>query len=80
MKRLPAIDDQRPWYREPWPWFIIALLGAAVIASFVTLWIAISHPDVLVVEDKEYDRIKSELRAQPGSEEEAEPPSDHGDG
>ncbi len=55
--------EARPWHREPWPWFVIGLLGAAVTASLVTLWIAITNPDLLVVEDAEYQRIKSEMRA-----------------
>jgi hypothetical protein len=54
----------RPWHREPWPWFIIGLLSAAVIASLVTLYIAVANPDYPVIDETEYDRIKSELRAQ----------------
>lgn len=53
-----------PWYRQFWPWFIIALPASAVIASFISLWLAISHPDQLVVNEEEYQRLKSELRAQ----------------
>jgi hypothetical protein len=64
-------DDVRPWHREPWPWFIIGLLGAAVLASLITLFIAIASPDLPVVDDAEYDRIKSEMRAQSSGEEEA---------
>ncbi len=33
--------DTQPWFRQFWPWFIIALPAAAVIAGFTTLWIAI---------------------------------------
>ncbi|MEE4217700.1 MAG: FixH family protein [Xanthomonadales bacterium] len=54
----------KPWFREPWPWIIIGLLGTVVIASFITLWIAMSNPDALVVRDSEYKEIKGELRAQ----------------
>jgi len=66
----PGDDEHRPWHREPWPWFIIGLLGAAVIASLVTLYIAIANPDFPVVDEDEYDRIKSELRAQSSNGEE----------
>jgi len=59
-----------PWYRQFWPWFIIALPASAVIAGFFTLWLAISHPDHLVVEDDEYRRLNSELKAQLPVEEE----------
>ena len=54
----------QPWYREPWPWIIIGLLGTVIIASFITLWIAIANPDRLVVDDDRYDEIRRGLRAQ----------------
>ena len=54
-----------PWYKQFWPWFIIALPASAVIASFFTLWLAISNPDHLVVDEDEYQQIRSELKAQP---------------
>ena len=57
-------EDIEPWYKQFWPWFIIALPASVVIASFVTLWIAISNPDYLVVDDEEYRELKSELKAQ----------------
>ena len=53
-----------PWYRQFWPWFIIALPAAAVIASFFTLWLAISNPDYVVVDEEEYRRLNSSLKAQ----------------
>jgi hypothetical protein len=53
-----------PWYRQFWPWFIIALPASAVIASFVSLWLAVSNPDHLVVTDAEYQQLRSELKAQ----------------
>jgi hypothetical protein len=57
-----------PWYRQFWPWFIIALPASAVIASFITLWLAISHPDHLVVDEAAYRQLKSELKAQAPAE------------
>ena len=60
----PASAHELPWYRQFWPWFIIALPAAAVIASFITLWLAVSHPDQLVVSDDQYQQLKSELKAQ----------------
>jgi hypothetical protein len=56
-----------PWYRQFWPWFIIALPAAVVVASFFTLWLAISNPDHLVLDEDEYRQLKSELKAQPAS-------------
>ena len=59
-----APGQDLPWYRQFWPWFIIALPAAAVIAGFVTLWLAISRPDYLVVDEEEYRRLNSSLKAQ----------------
>jgi len=60
----PVPGQDVPWYRQFWPWFIIALPASAVIASFITLWIAISNPDTMVVTDDEYQRVNSELKAE----------------
>ncbi|MDR2174077.1 MAG: FixH family protein [Burkholderiales bacterium] len=43
--------EVRPWYREPWPWVVIGMLSFIVVASFVTLGIAIWSYDGLVAED-----------------------------
>ena len=58
-----------PWYKQFWPWFIIALPASVVIASFFTLYLAVSNPDQLIVTDDEYLELKSELKAQPPAEE-----------
>ncbi|HKK14476.1 MAG TPA: FixH family protein [Gammaproteobacteria bacterium] len=44
-------EDIKPWYRQFWPWFLIALPASAVAAGIATLVIAIEHPDGLVVDD-----------------------------
>ena len=53
-----------PWYKQFWPWFIIALPASAVIASFITLYLAVSRPDYIVVDDEEYQRLNSGLKAE----------------
>ena len=45
------IADTKPWYRQFWPWFIIALPASAVIAGLTTVYIAFDEPDGLVVDD-----------------------------
>lgn len=40
-----------PWYRQFWPWFLIALPTAAVVASFASLVLALRNADSLVRED-----------------------------
>ena len=54
----------RPWYREPWPWVLIALPLMTIIASFFTLYLAISQPDYRVADEQELKRVQAELRAQ----------------
>jgi hypothetical protein len=41
----------KPWYRQFYPWMLIALPACAVIGGFITLYLAISRPDVLVRKD-----------------------------
>lgn len=40
--------DSAPWYRNFWPWFIIAMLSSAVAGSFVSLYFALHTPDVVL--------------------------------
>lgn len=56
----------KPWYRQGWPWLLIALPGSAVVASFVTFYLAAHQPDSLVADDyyKEGLAINRELSAQ----------------
>ena len=70
MPKQPIDPSQIPWYRQFWPWFIIAIPSTAVIGGFVTLWLALTNPETLVVEESEYNQIRSELKAQgsPGEE------------
>jgi uncharacterized protein len=44
-------EDIEPWYRQFWPWFLMALPASAVVASLVTVFIAVTHQDNLVVDD-----------------------------
>ena len=41
----------RPWYREPWPWLLMAPPAAAVLAGAATVWIALASSDGLVADD-----------------------------
>ncbi|EGG98916.1 Putative analog of CcoH2C [gamma proteobacterium IMCC2047] len=58
-----------PWYRQFWPWFIIALPATAVIASLYTVYIAVLNQPTMV-EDNYYqqglsinERIKQDQQA-----------------
>lgn len=41
----------QPWYRQFWPWFLIALPATAVIASFYTIYLAVQNQPNLVEEN-----------------------------
>ena len=41
----------RPWYREPWPWILMAGPAAVVVAGAATIWIAFDSADGLVTDD-----------------------------
>ena len=43
--------QSKPWYREPWPWFLMSLPATAVVAGLTTAWIAFKTADGLVVGD-----------------------------
>lgn len=38
-------SDSKPWYRQFWPWFLIALPLSSVVMSFATLYVAIDGAD-----------------------------------
>jgi len=40
-----------PWYREPWPWLLMAGPAAVLVAGAITIWIAFATSDGLVVQD-----------------------------
>lgn len=44
-------SDTTPWYRQFWPWFVIALPATAVIAGLTTLTIAIKNADDVVADN-----------------------------
>jgi hypothetical protein len=56
MSRTTVRDDEAartsaPWYRQRWPWLLIAGPAIVVVAGFVTLWLAIVSDDGLVADD-----------------------------
>jgi hypothetical protein len=51
MKIMMAREDIEPWYKQFWPWFIIALPASVVVASIITVTIAVKNQDSLVADD-----------------------------
>lgn len=44
-------ETLEPWYRQFWPWFLIAFPATAVIAGIITIVIAVKTEDGLVEDD-----------------------------
>jgi len=58
------VDASRPcppWYRFPLVWMVIGGPGVVVVASFVTLWLALGTPDPVV--DQDYYRKGVEINS-----------------
>lgn len=47
----PPREDTKPWYKQFWPWFLISLPLSVVIASMVTINLAVKTNDGLVSDD-----------------------------
>lgn len=45
------VELERPWYKQFWPWFLMALPASVVVAGIGTLILAIRTPLSLVEED-----------------------------
>ena len=43
--------DTKRWYAEPWVWLLIALPMTAVIGGMITIYLAVTTSDGLVVDD-----------------------------
>jgi len=55
-------EDTQPWYRQFWPWFIIALPAASVVAGLTTVWISLQTTDSLVVQSDDGMQIVAARR------------------
>lgn len=40
-----------PWYKQFWPWFLVAIPLSSVVMGVVMIWLAVSGRDSLVTED-----------------------------
>lgn len=53
-------EDTQPWYRQFWPWFIMALPASAVVAGLYTLWLSMQTIDSLVVQSSDGMNVVTE--------------------
>lgn len=40
---MSTAADVKPWWREPWPWILMAGPAAAMIACAITIYIAFAN-------------------------------------
>lgn len=48
---LKLRSDTQPWYKERWPWILMAGPAVVIVAGVITLWLAIHSSDGLVTDD-----------------------------
>lgn len=48
---MSSVPLPKPWFRQPWPWVLIALPGSVVVAGIVTMVLAFQGADGLVADD-----------------------------
>lgn len=46
-----SIHPGKPWYREPWPWILMAGPFLVIVAGVITTYLAVSSSDGLVEDD-----------------------------
>jgi uncharacterized protein len=61
---MQTVMQQAPWYRHRWPWFIMLGPAAVMLATLVTVLLAVRQPDAMVVDDyyKQGKAINQDLR------------------
>jgi uncharacterized protein len=53
-----TMAETKRWYAEPWVWLLIALPMSAVVGGMITIYLAVTTSDGLVVDDY-YNRSKA---------------------
>jgi hypothetical protein len=51
MMMITTMAETKRWYAEPWVWLLIALPMSAVIGGMITIYLAVTTSDGLVVDD-----------------------------
>jgi hypothetical protein len=51
MKQQSNVTDTKPWFKQFWPWFLMALPASVVVASMVTIVIAVKNAPTITDRD-----------------------------
>ena len=64
MNRRPKVEDTEPWYRQFWPWFLIAIPMMSVVVGITMLALAVKERRELDREERaELDRLGEQMWA-----------------
>ncbi|WP_188687661.1 FixH family protein [Silvimonas amylolytica] len=47
----PILSEKKPWYRQPWAWFVLLLPLIAIAGCINLIWLAGKHNDGAVADD-----------------------------
>lgn len=59
---MRQVTDSKPWYKQFWPWFVIALPATAVVAGLITVVIAVQNKPDIVRDDWYKDGMAIKVR------------------
>lgn len=48
---MNTLLQRKPWYREPWPWILMAGPAIVIVAGVITAWIAYTRGDPVISDD-----------------------------
>lgn len=57
----PAAAPRRPWFREPMMWLVVGGPLVVVVASLITVWIAVRHADTVLPREAAPARVAEPL-------------------
>ncbi|TMS57419.1 lipoprotein transmembrane [Imbroritus primus] len=57
---MKAATESKVWWKEPWPWLLMAGPAVAMVGCGVTIWLAVSGADKEIVQGVSKQGLKVE--------------------
>jgi hypothetical protein len=57
---MKATTQCKVWWKEPWPWLLMAGPAVAMVACAITIWLALSGADQEIVQGVSKQGLKVE--------------------
>ncbi len=69
MSGVATLKPAQPWYKERWPWILMAGPAIVIVAGIITLWLAVVSNDGLVSDDyyKEGLAVNQQIKRDQGA-------------